>query len=106
MPRKELFGAAGKRLAALLQRKTISSLQLLNEWLAIATEAGDTETQERILKLLKNETDKAEIHQRWQEGDQDFIIGKIYGISKKLQGGQQKDTERSLNGNGNGGGWR
>lgn len=100
MTRRELFGAAGKRLAALLQRKTISSLQLLNEWLVIATEAGDTPTQERILRLLKNETDKAELHQRWQEGDQDFIIGRIYGVSKNLKAGQETDKFSTTNGNG------
>lgn len=53
-------------------------MELLQEWMQIATEEGDLEAQRRLLMLMKNETERAEIHQRWQEGDEAYLLGRVY----------------------------
>lgn len=78
MARWEFFGTVGKKVAALLQKKTISSMEMLQEWMDIATESGDREAQRRLLALMRNETERAEIHQRWQEGDEEYLLERVY----------------------------
>jgi hypothetical protein len=70
-------------------------MELLNEWMRVAIEDGDTETQRRLLALIRNETERTTIHQHWQEGDRDFIMRLVY---PELE----NNAPAQLNGNGNG----
>lgn len=53
-------------------------MEMLQEWMDIATESGDREAQRRLLALMRNETERAEIHQRWQEGDEEYLLERVY----------------------------
>ena len=81
----DLYGSIAKKLAALLQEKTIGSMEILNEWMDEAIEAEDVEMQRRLLKLMKSETERAKVLQKWQEGDRDYIMALIYPELEKAK---------------------
>src|SRR5436853_7120072 len=93
MARWELFGTVGKKIAALLQKKTITSMELLQEWMDLATEEGDTDAQRRLLQLMRNETERAEIHQRWQEGDESYLLERVYPQITMLPKRQEREAK-------------
>lgn len=59
-------------------------MELLQKWMEIATEEGDKDTQLRLLELMKNETERAEIHLRWQQGDDDYLVDKVIPKPKRI----------------------
>lgn len=53
-------------------------MELLNEWMDIAMREQDVETQKRLRVLMTIETERARIHQAWQEGDRSAVLGLVY----------------------------
>lgn len=81
-----------------MQQKTINSMELLQKWMEVATEEGDLATQQRLLELMRNETDRASIQQHWQEGDDEYLVGRVYPHSKHLAKGERLPIVEAKNG--------